>query len=52
MPNEVSLQPHDLKLMIVHFGNDLGLPPLVEQFELLAEVDRLVAHGALLSVVP
>jgi hypothetical protein len=44
MPNEVSLQLHDLELVVVHFGDDLWLPLLVEQPELLAEVDRFVAH--------
>jgi len=41
MPDEVALQLHDLELIVVHLGDDLGLPLLVEQRELLAEVDRL-----------
>src|SRR5262245_4793304 len=30
MPNEVTLQPHELELVVVHFGYDLRLPLLVE----------------------
>ena len=30
VPNEISLLPHDLELIVVHFGNDLRLPLLVE----------------------
>jgi hypothetical protein len=44
VPNEVTLQLHDLELIVVHFGDDLWLPLLLEQPELLAEVDRFVAH--------
>jgi hypothetical protein len=44
VPNKVTLQLHDLELVVVHFGDDLWLPLLVEQPELLAEVDRFVAH--------
>src|ERR1051326_3627275 len=46
MPDEVALQLHDFELVVVHFGDDLRLPLLVEQRELLAQVDRLVAHAA------
>jgi hypothetical protein len=46
VPNEVTLQLYDLELVIIHFGDDLWLPLLVEQPELLAEVDRFVAHVA------
>src|ERR1043166_7767370 len=46
MPDEVALQLHDFELVVVHFGDDLRLPLLVEQGELLAQVDRLVGHGA------
>ena len=44
VPNKVTLQLHDLELVVVHFGDDLWLPSVVEQPELLAEVDRFVAH--------
>jgi len=30
VPNEIALQPHDLKLIIVHFGYDLRPPLIVE----------------------
>jgi hypothetical protein len=46
MPNEIALQPHDLELIVVHLGDDLRPPLLVEQPELLPEVDGLVAHVA------
>src|ERR1700693_3458977 len=44
VPDEVALQLDDLEVIVVHFGDDLWLPLLVEQRELLAQVDRLVAH--------
>jgi hypothetical protein len=44
VPNEVTLQLHDLELIVVHFGDDLWLPLLLEELKLLAEVDRFVAH--------
>src|SRR5262249_34570832 len=50
MPNEVALQPHELELVVVHFGYDLRLPLLVEYPELLAKIDRLVGHVASLSI--
>jgi hypothetical protein len=31
VPDEVALQFHDLKLVIIHFSHDLWLPLLVEQ---------------------
>jgi hypothetical protein len=31
-------------LVVVHFGYDFWLPLFVEQFELFAEVDRLIVH--------
>src|ERR1700722_3479818 len=46
VPDEGALELHDLELVIVHFGDDLRLPLLVEKSQLLAEVDRLVAHLA------
>jgi hypothetical protein len=51
VPDEVALQLHDLELVVVHLGDDLGLPLLLEQCELPAEVDRLVAHAAPPSMV-
>jgi hypothetical protein len=47
VPDEVALKLDDLELVVVHFGYDLRLPQLVEQFELSAEVDRFIAHLAL-----
>jgi hypothetical protein len=44
VPNEVTLQLHDLELIVIHLGDDLWLPLLVEQPEPLAEADRFVAH--------
>jgi hypothetical protein len=51
VPNEISLQLHDLKLIVIHFSHDLRLPLLVEQRELLAEVDCLVTHASSPSVI-
>src|SRR5262249_9713346 len=50
VPNEVALQPHELELVVVHFGDDLRLPLLVKQPELLAEIDRFVGHVPSLSI--
>src|ERR1051326_8354761 len=47
VPDEVALQLDDFELVVVHFGDHLRLPLLVEQRELLAQVDRLVAHAHL-----
>jgi hypothetical protein len=47
MPDKVALQLHDLELVVVHFGDDLWLPLLVEQPELLAKVDGCIIHVAL-----
>src|SRR5262249_13636979 len=44
MPDEVALQPDDLELVVVHFGDDLWLPLFVEQLELIAEIDGIVSH--------
>jgi len=46
VPDEIALELHDLELIVVHFGDDLRLPLLVEQFQLRAEIDRLVVHLA------
>src|SRR5262249_24095425 len=49
MPEEVSFQLHELELVIVHLGNNFGLPPFIEQSELLLEIDGSIFHGAPLS---
>jgi hypothetical protein len=46
VPNEVTLQLDDFKLIIVHFSDDLRLPLVAEQSELLLKVDWLIAHSA------
>src|ERR1700730_6481517 len=45
MPDKVSLRLHDLELIVIHLGNDLRLPLLVKQSELLPKIDRSVVHG-------
>ena len=45
VPVEVAFEPHDLELVVVHLGNDLGLPLLGEQGELPGERDGDVGHG-------
>jgi hypothetical protein len=35
VPNEIAFQLHELKLVVIHFGNDLRLPLLVKQVEFL-----------------
>jgi hypothetical protein len=52
VPDEVAFKLHDLELIVVHLGNDLRLPLLVEQSELSCEIDRLVAHPGYPSVAP
>jgi hypothetical protein len=49
VPNELTLQLHDLELIVVHFGDDPGLPLLGEQPEFLPKVDRAVIHYAFAS---
>src|SRR5271165_5688143 len=44
VPNEVTLHFHDLELIIIHFGDDLRSPVLLEQSEFLLEIDCLIAH--------
>src|SRR5260370_41841089 len=44
MPDEISLQFHNLELVIVHLRNDFRLPLLLEQLEFLTEVDGSIAH--------
>jgi hypothetical protein len=58
VPNKIALQLHDLELVVVHFGNDLGLPLFVKQLELLVEIDWRVAHvfslgtGCQMTILP
>src|SRR6516162_8382168 len=47
VPDEVTLKLHELELVVVHLGDDLRLPMLVEQIELAGEIDRLIRHAAL-----
>ena len=51
VPNKITLQLHDLELVLIHFSDDLRQPPLVEQPQLLLEVDRFVLHVSLRSLV-
>jgi hypothetical protein len=44
MPDEVSLQLHNLELVIVHLSDHFWLPLLVEQAKFLQEADRSVFH--------
>jgi hypothetical protein len=45
VPNEVALQLHDFKLIVIHFGYHLGSPVLRKQFEFFPEIDNLKAHA-------
>src|SRR5262245_66131844 len=38
VPNEVALQPHELELVVVHFGYDFRLPLLAKATELVAVI--------------
>src|SRR5690348_14817720 len=45
VPDEVTVDPHDLELVVIHLRDDLGLPLVGEQLEFLLQVDRSIAHG-------
>jgi len=45
VPDEVAVQLDQLELVIVHFSDDLRLPLLGEQPQLLPKIDRLVTHS-------
>jgi len=45
VPDEITLQLHDLELVVVHLGDHPGLPVIAEQAEFLSEVDRLIGHA-------
>jgi hypothetical protein len=47
VPDEFAFEADDLELVIVHFGNDFGLPLFGEQAKLVGEVNGLVRHGFL-----
>src|SRR5260221_6417262 len=46
VPHEIALELHDLELVVVHLGDDLRAPLLVEERKLLLEIDRLEVHAA------
>ena len=48
MPNEVSFELHNLELVIVHFGNDLRRPLLIEKSEFFFEIDGFDWHKGIL----
>src|SRR5215469_8429848 len=55
VPDEVTVQLHNLEMVIVHFGDHFRLPLLIEQAEqakLLHKADCSVFHLNLLDVSP
>ena len=45
MPHELALDLHELELIVVHPGDDLGRPVVAEAPQLVPEVDGLMAHA-------
>jgi len=45
MPDKVSLQLHNLEMVIVHFSDHFWLPSLMEQAKLLHKADCSVFHS-------
>ena len=47
VPDKFALELHELKVVVIHLGDDLRRPVLRELGELLGQFDRVPFHGKL-----